>query len=178
VFEKVLDERPEEAVKIARKRISETVEGKVPMEKLVISRGVKNFSEYDDPDRLAHVQAAKKLMALGYEFVPGMKVSWIVINSKRTPQEVQPYVSGTTFEGSPDWRYYATRLAQSVARATENFGWTEKDLLAGSQQVDLFSSSFSGEENSIKGDREKDQPKEKKEGVRKTEKKVNLQDFM
>jgi DNA polymerase I len=178
VFEKVLDERPEEAVKIARKRISETVEGKVPIEKLVISRGVKNFSEYDDPDRLAHVQAAKKLMALGYEFVPGMKVSWIVSNSKRTPQEVQPYVSGTTFEGSPDWRYYATRLAQSVARATENFGWTEKDLLAGSQQVDLFSSSFSGEENSIKGDREKDQPKEKKEGVRKTEKKVNLQDFM
>ncbi len=178
VFEKVLDERPEEAVKIARKRISETVEGKVPIEKLVISRGVKNFSEYDDPDRLAHVQAAKKLMALGYEFVPGMKVSWIVSNSKRTPQEVQPYVSGTTFEGSPDWRYYATRLAQSVARATENFGWTEKDLLAGSQQVDLFSNAFSGEESSIKGDREKDQPKEKKEGVRKTEKKVNLQDFM
>lgn len=178
VFEKVLDERPEEAVKIARKRISETVEGKVPIEKLVISRGVKNFSEYDDPDRLAHVQAAKKLMALGYEFVPGMKVSWIVSNSKRTPQEVQPYVSGTTFEGSPDWRYYATRLAQSVARATENFGWTERDLLAGSQQVDLFSNAFSGEESSIKGDREKDQPKEKKEGVRKTEKKVNLQDFM
>jgi DNA polymerase I len=178
VFEKVLDERPEEAVKIARKRISETVDGKVPVEKLVISRGVKNFNEYDDPDRLAHVQAAKKLMVLGYEFVPGMKVSWIVTNSKRTPQEVQPYISGIAFEGAPDWKYYATRLAQSVARATENFGWTERDLLAGSQQVDLFSNAFSGEESSIKGDRGTEQPKGKKDGVKKTEKKVNLQDFM
>ncbi len=178
VFEKVLDERPEEAVKIARKRISETMEGKVPIEKLVISRGVKNFNEYDDPDRLAHVQAAKKLMALGYEFVPGMKVSWIVTNSKRTPQEVQPYISGIAFEGVPDWKYYATRLAQSVARATENFGWTERDLLAGSQQVDLFSGAFSGEESSIKGEQGKEQPKEKKDGVKKTEKKVSLQDFM
>jgi DNA polymerase I len=178
VFEHVLNEQPEEAVKVARKRIQDTINGEVSIEKLVISRGVKEFSSYDDPDRLTHVQAAKKLMALGYEFVPGMKVSWIVTNSKRTPQEVSPYVSGTTFEGTPDWRYYAERLAQTVARATENFGWTEKDLLMGSQQANLFSGTFSGEERTIKGEKQEARPPAKKNEVRKTDKKVNLQDFM
>jgi len=177
VFEQVLNEQPEEAVRIARKRIQDTMNGEVPVEKMVISRGVKEFGSYDDPDRLTHVQAAKKLMALGYEFVPGMKVSWIVTNSKKTPQEVTPYISGISFEGVPDWRYYAERLAQTVARATENFGWTEKDLLMGSQQSNLFSGAFSGEE-SIKGGKEKVGPETKKDGVKKTDKKVSLQDFM
>jgi DNA polymerase I len=177
VFEQVLNEQPEEAVKIARKRIQDTLNGHVPVEKLVISRGVKEFGSYDDPDRLTHVQAAKKLMALGYEFVPGMKVSWIVTNSKKTPQEVTPYVSGTSFEGAPDWRYYADRLAQTVARATESFGWTEKDLLLGSQQANLFNDAFAGEE-SIKGDRGSARTEAKKGEVKKTDKKVSLQDFM
>jgi hypothetical protein len=65
-----------------------------------------------------------------------------------------------------------------VARATENFGWAERDLLAGSQQAGLFSSAFSGEESSIKGEPQKETPKERKDGVKKTDKKVSLQDFM
>ncbi|MEM0448889.1 MAG: DNA polymerase domain-containing protein [Methanomassiliicoccales archaeon] len=176
VFEQILNEKPEEAVRIARKRISDTLEGKVPIEKLVISRGVKAFHEYKDPDRLAHVQAAKKLIALGYEFVPGMKVSWIVTNSKRVPQEVQPYISGIPFQGTPDYRYYAERLAQSVARATENFGWTEKDLLMGSQQVDLFSGAFSSDASGKEDTSTKCE--EKKRGTKETGRKVSLQDFM
>jgi len=181
VFEQVLNEKPEEAVNIARKRIQDTMRGEVPIEKLVISRSVKDFGTYENPERLAHVQAAKKLMARGYEFVPGMKVSWIVIDSRRTPQEIEPYISGIKFEGTPDWRYYAERLAQTVARATENFGWTEKDLLMGSQQANLFSEAFSGEEDTLRGQRaskeEQSKPAKKSE-VKKTDKMVSLQDFM
>ncbi|HVO78356.1 MAG TPA: DNA polymerase domain-containing protein, partial [Methanomassiliicoccales archaeon] len=170
VFEMVLDEKPDEAVKAARQTVQEVLAGRVPIEKLVISRSVKEFSTYDNPKRLAHVQAAEKLIALGYEFVPGMKVSWIVTDSRKTPQQIEPYVSGRPFEGTPDWKYYAERLAQSIARATENFGWAEKDLLTGSQQADLFSGAFGG------GD-ERPAPKEKKNEVRKTDKKPSLDDY-
>jgi len=144
------------------------------MEKLIISKSVKDFKSYDNPKNLTQVQAAEKLMAMGYEFVPGMKVSYVVTNSKKTPQEVEPYVSGTKFTATPDYKYYAERLAQTVARATENFGWTEKDLLLGSQQVSLFSDTFNG--SSPK--EAKEEKPQKKDGVRKTEKKRCLDDFL
>ena len=175
VFEQVLNENSEEAVRVARSVVQEVMAGKVPIEKLVISRSVKEFSTYDNPKRLAHVQAAEKLMAMGYEFVPGMKVSWIVTNSRKTPQEIAPYVFGRKFDAVPDWMYYAGRLAQSVARATENFGWTEKDLMTGSQQSDLFSQNF--HDDGDKKDKEESKPKTK-EGVRKTDQKLNLDHFM
>ncbi len=169
VFEKIMDERTEDAVKIARENVQKTMECKVPIESLVISRTCKSFNSYKDPDSQANVQAARKLMAMGYEFVPGMKVSWIVTDSKKTPQEVEPFVSGRKFEHRPDCRYYAERIAQTAARATEVFGWGEKDLLTGSQQVTLFDSSFAG--GSDTG------PKKKPE-VKKTKKKPDLRDFM
>jgi DNA polymerase I len=171
VFEMVLDEKMEEAVKLARQTVQEVLAGRVPIEKLVISRSVKQFSTYEDEGkRLAHVQAAKKLMDLGYESVPGMKVSWIVTDSRKTPQQIEPYVSGRPFESTPDWKYYAERLAQSIARATENFGWSEKDLLTGSQQASLFSGAFGSEE-------EDTPPKVKKTEIKKTDKKQSLDDY-
>ncbi|HTY46502.1 MAG TPA: DNA polymerase domain-containing protein [Methanomassiliicoccales archaeon] len=171
VFEKVLDENQEEAVRIARSKVQEVLAGKVPIEKLVISRSVREFSAYENPERLAHVQAAQKLIAIGYEFVPGMKVSWIVTNSRKTPQEIEPYVFGRKFEGTPDWKYYAERLAQSVARATENFGWKEKDLLMGSQQANLFSGAFGG------GEEEPAVKRKEKDGPKKTDKRLSLDDY-
>jgi len=169
VFEKVLDGKPEEGVKVAREMVSKVMDCKVPVEDLVISRTCKPFSAYKDPDSMANVQTARKLMALGYEFVPGMKVSWIVTDSKKTPQEVEPYVSGRPFEHKPDCRYYAERLAQTTARATEVFGWGEKDLMTGSQQVTLFDSAFASAEPA--------RPKKKAE-TKKTSKKLDLRDFM
>jgi DNA polymerase I len=142
VFKKILGGETEEAVSLARQRVMDTMDGKIPVEKLVISRTVKQFSYYKDPDTQVNVQAAKKLMDMGYEFIPGMKVSWVVINSKKTPQEVEPYISGREFESSPDYKYYAERLAQTVARATEVFGWDEKSLMMGSQQFTLFDQTF------------------------------------
>ena len=75
-----------------------------------------------------------------------MKVSWIVTDGNVVPQEVEPYISGAEFEGEPDYRYYAERLAQTASRITEVFGWTEKDLMLGSQQKTLFDGGFGGKE--------------------------------
>lgn len=166
VFEFIMDGKTEEAVKAARSYVQDTLAGKVPLEKLVISKGCRKFNEYANPDAQATVQTARKLMELGYEFVPGMKVSWIVTNFRRKPQEVQPYISGQEFTYTPDYRYYAERLAQTLSRATEVFGWGEKDLLNGNQQANLF--DYGPEE---------DRPKIKLEQVKKTDKKLTLDDY-
>jgi DNA polymerase I len=168
VFEKILDGAPEEGVRVAREAVSRALECKVPVEDLVISRTCKTFSSYKDPDSQANVQTAKKLMAMGYDFVPGMKVSWVVTDSRKTPQEVEPYISGRPFEHRPDCRYYAERLAQTAARATEVFGWGEKDLMTGSQQATLFDASFSSPGPA----RTKSKPEKK------PAKKLDLRDFM
>jgi DNA polymerase I len=168
VFEQILAGRTDEAVKIARQTVADTAAGKVAVEKLVISRSCKPFNQYKDQDSQATVQTAKKLMAMGYEFVPGMKVSWIVTDSRRTPQVVEPYVSGRQVISTPDWRYYAERIAQTIARATEIFGWDEKSLMMGSQQFTLFDQSF---DKTSKKEKEKDV-------VKKTDKKLSLEDFM
>lgn len=142
VFERILDGKMDEAVDEARRAVAEVAEGKVPLEKLVISRSVKPFGTYKEPDSMANVQAAKKLMKLGYEFQPGMKVSWIVTDSRKGPQEVEPYVRGRPFTATPDWRYYADRVAMTIARVTETFGWDQRSLASGQQQKTLFEEDF------------------------------------
>jgi DNA polymerase I len=104
----------------------------------VISRTCKGLDAYENPERQANIQTAKKLIAMGYEFIPGMKVSWIVTDSSKTPQVVEPYISGKEFTARPDYKYYAERLSQTASRITEVFGWTEKDLMSGMQQSTLF----------------------------------------
>jgi len=138
VLERILNEDTDGAVRLARGSIQKIINGQIEPEKLVISRSCKDFRSYKNPERMANVQAAKKLMKLGYEFQPGMKVSWVVIDSRKTPQTIEPYISGRRFEATPDYRYYAERLAQTVARVTEVFGWDEKSLIAGAQQQSLF----------------------------------------
>ena len=138
LFEKILDEDNEGAVAMVRKTVQDTMAGKVPAEDLVISRTCKGLNEYANPERMANVQAAKKLVDMGYEFIPGAKVSWIVTDGRAVPQKVEPYVSGKEFTDVPDYRYYAERLAHTASRITEVFGWTEKDLMLGSQQATLF----------------------------------------
>lgn len=142
LFEKILDENNEDAVALVRKTVQDTMAGKVPAEDLVISRTCKGVNSYANPDSMTNVQAARKLMSLGYEFIPGMKVSWIVTDGKAVPQQVEPFVSGKEFEHVPDYRYYAERLAQTASRITEVFGWSERDLMLGSQQATLFNAEF------------------------------------
>ena len=173
VFDKIMDEKTDEAVKIAKQYVQDTLACKVPIEKLVISKGCRPFNQYAKPDSQLTVQVAKKLMASGEQFVPGMKVSWIVTNSKRSPQEAEPYVSGRKFVGQPDCRYYAERIAQSLGRATEVFGWDDKSLMAGNQQMNLLNAAFTDTEE------RKPSPLQaaKRAEVKKTDKKLTLDDF-
>ena len=144
LFEKILDEDNAEAVALVKRTIQETLSKKVNPSELVISRTCKGLDAYENPDRMSNVQAAKKMIAKGYDFIPGMKVSWVVTDGNRTPQQVEPYISGAEFTAEPDYKYYAERLAQTASRITEVFGWNEKDLMLGSQQSTLFDSFGTG----------------------------------
>ncbi len=142
LFEMILAEKNDEALSMVKSTIQNVKNGNVDVTELVISKSCKGLDAYENPDRMANVQAAKKLIAMGYDFIPGMKVSWVVTDSKATPQTVEPYVSGVEFTAKPDYKYYAERLSQTASRITEVFGWEEKDLLMGNQQATLFSGKF------------------------------------
>lgn len=154
LFEKILDEKNDEAMALVKKTIADTLGKKVDPSELVISRTCKGLDAYENPERMSNVQAAKKMIDKGYDFIPGMKVSWIVTNSDVTPQIVEPYISGAEFEGEPDYKYYAERLAQTASRITEVFGWNEKDLMLGSQQSTLFDGAFDSRGTSEKKKKE------------------------
>ncbi|MDD4307342.1 MAG: DNA polymerase domain-containing protein [Thermoplasmata archaeon] len=168
VFERILDHDTEGAVSLARETVTSIAKGDVAPDKLVISRSCKTFNSYKDPDNQSTVQTAKKLMEMGYEFVPGMKVSWIVTNGRKTPIEVEPFISGRPFDKKPDYEYYARRVAMTLARVTDTFGWDVQELLTGSQQKSLFSYDS---ETPAKP-KKTDEPK-----VKKTDKELTLDDF-
>ncbi len=175
VFDKILDNDSEGAIDLAKRIVAEVRAGnppltdpeKDPVEMVVISRTVKEENRYVNPDSMSNVIAARKLEEMGEEFMPGMKVSWIVTDHKKSPMEVEPYLSGRKFEKEPDWEYYARRVAQTLAYVTEVYGWDEKALFTGTQpaqQKSLFSEDFNGEAAHAGG-------------PRKAEKKLTLEDF-
>lgn len=131
VFERILDHDTGGAVSLAREVVASISRGEVEAESLVISRTCKRFNAYKNPDNQTTVQTAKKLMQMGYEFFPGMKVSWIVTNGRKTPIEAEPFISGRTFEYAPDYEYYARRVAMTLARITTVFGWDTGNCFPG-----------------------------------------------
>jgi len=161
LFEMILDEKNDEALAMVKNTIQSVQTGSVDASDLVISKSCKGLDAYENPDRMANVQAAKKLIAMGYDFIPGMKISWIVTDAKATPQKVEPYISGVEFKSKPDYKYYAERLSQTASRITEVFGWEEKDLLTGSQQATLFSDAFESKGEPKKKTSEPIKPKPK-----------------
>jgi DNA polymerase I len=166
IFDEILKRDPKGAVETAKEIIKNIKNGNIKKEQLVISRTVKPERDYVNPDRMVNVLVSRKLKEMGYEFVPGMKVSWIVTDSKKTPQEVEPYIDGRKFTFEPDWGYYARRVAMTIARVTEVFGWDDRTLLGGGKQKTLFSKDFK-------------EPQKKKEKIKpnKTDKKLTLEDF-
>jgi DNA polymerase I len=140
VFQLVLDGKPEEAVKYAKDTVHDTLRGKVDLPALVISKSVNEFDSYDNPDSLVHVNVARKLQEMGYDFTPGMKTPFIITNGSVQPQKAEPIIEGIEFTAKPDYRYYAERLAMALARITEPFGCDERALLQGNSQrsLDLF----------------------------------------
>lgn len=173
MFECILDERNEDALALARRTIQDVMSGRVDPSELVISKTCKGLDAYENPDRMANVQAARKLMAMGYDFIPGMKVSWVVTDAKSAPMTVEPYVSGAAFTARPDYRYYAERLAKMAGMVTDVLGWGEKDLMLGSQQATLFGGSFESDRPvEPRGERPAPAPARPKGGVR------SLDDFL
>ena len=55
-------------------------------------------------------------------------------DSRKTPQEIEPWVEGRPFTKEADWDYYAERVAQTLARVTEVYDWDASALLGGTRQ--------------------------------------------
>ncbi len=145
-FERILDGDEEGAYKHVIGLIRSVKAGDANVEDLIISRSCKGkwdpkkkewdfHSVYANPDGLPYVQAARKRIAKGLQFTPGMKVSYIVTDSKKG-QTVEPWLVAETGDEPPipDWLFYAERLARAMGRITEVYGWSAKDLLLGSRQ--------------------------------------------
>jgi DNA polymerase I len=167
VFEKVLDGDNQGAVSYTRAVIDDLVKGKIDPSRLVISRSVREASQYKASENMINVRVFNKLKELGYEVVPGMKVSWVVTDSRAHPQKFEPWIEGRPFTGKPDYRYYATRVAATISRVTDSFGWDERSLVSGVQQSSFLNNDYESKREA----RAAAQPK-------KTDKKLSLDHFM
>jgi len=139
VFELVLQGGTEAAVARARELVQQVARGDVPTERLVIARSVRAEEEYNEATRenLPFLRVFKQLQAEGYDVIPGMKVAWIVTDAHRAPQDIEPWIEGRPFTKHPDFSYYADRVAQTLARVTEVYGWDTRALLGGNRQRKL-----------------------------------------
>ncbi len=174
------EEAPNKALKLVQNVIAETKRGLVDPNQLIISKTVQKKSHYKDPERLPHFQAMQKLVSSNHEFTPGMKVSYIVTNGKKTPQVVEPVLMEGDVPAAPDWDYYAERMARALARITEVFGYDKKFLMDGIYQQSI--DQWTGEEASAEGtfveqSNYSKQDKSKKENEH-TKKDATLLDFM
>ena len=136
VFDLVLKGDTEGLVRRARELVAAVRNHQVPPERLVIARAVREESQYNEAtrDSLPFLRVYRQLKAEGYDVIPGMRVAWVVTDSRKSPQEVEPWVEGRPFTKEPDWEYYAERVAQTLARVTEVYDWDAAALLGGSRQ--------------------------------------------
>jgi DNA polymerase, archaea type len=136
VFDLVLQGDTDGAVRRSRELVSAVRNRQVPVDRLVIARTVRPESEYNEStrDALPFLRVFKQLRSEGYDVIPGMRVAWIVTDSRKSPQEVEPWVEGRPFTKEADWDYYADRVAQTLGRVTEVFDWDAAALLRGTHQ--------------------------------------------
>jgi len=152
MFEMILDGDTLGAVDMTKSMIDRVREGDVDPAQLVISRSVKgkwdskknegDFSVYANPDGLPYVRAARQRIAAGLQFTPGMKVGYVVTEPEEGEKKlgVSAWLVDEIGDDPPDYdrEYYAGRLAKSLGRITEAFGWTEQELLRGTRQSSIF----------------------------------------
>ena len=150
MFEMILDGEDWTAVEMTKSVIDDVKARSTDAADLIISRSCKgtlrrdgsvDFTKvYDNPNGLPYVRAAKERIRRGLPFTPGMKVGYIVTNAKSSPMTVEPWLVDEIGEKAPkyDPDYYARRLAKSLGRITEAFGWSETELLSGSRQQSIF----------------------------------------
>ncbi len=137
VFDLVLAGDIEGLKRRATELVQQVLDHQVPTAQLVIARSVRAEEEYNESTResLPFLRVFRQLKEEGYDVIPGMKVAWVVTNSRRSPQEVEPWVDGRPFLKEPDYAYYADRVAQTLARVTEVFGWDATALLKGTRST-------------------------------------------
>jgi DNA polymerase I len=150
MFEMILDGEEWAAVEMTKSVIDDVKERSTDAADLIISRSCKgtlrrdgsvDFTKvYDNPNGLPYVRAAKERIRRGLPFTPGMKVGYIVTDAKSSPMTVEPWLVDEIGEKAPEYDpdYYARRLAKSLGRITEAFGWSENELLSGSRQQSIF----------------------------------------
>ncbi len=146
VFDLILRGDTEGAVRRSRELVAAVRNREVPVERLVIGRTVRGEDEYNEStrDALPFLRVFRQLRSEGYDVIPGMRVSWIVTNSRASPQGIEPWVDGRPFGKVPDWEYYADRVAQTLGRVTEVFDWDAAALLRGSHQRRLGTDEATG----------------------------------
>ena len=135
VFDLVLQGDIDGVKRRATELVQAVLDKKVPPEQLVIARAVRAEDEYNESTResLPFLRVFKQLKEEGYDVIPGMRVAWIVTNSRKSPQEIEPWVEGRRFPKEPDYPYYADRVAQTLGRVTEVFDWDATSLLKGTR---------------------------------------------
>jgi len=146
VFDLLLKEDVDGLLKVARERVIQVARGEVPKAALVISRSVRDMDDYESEHKesLQNVRVMRELEKRGIPVQPGMKVSWIVTGSKGK-QDLAPYVGpDSEKEIAPNWEYYARRVAMTLARVTEVFGWGVDNLLQGARTNSLEGYEDSG----------------------------------
>ncbi|HDJ89775.1 MAG TPA: DNA polymerase II, partial [Thermoprotei archaeon] len=139
VIEIILKENsPAKAVRYVQNVIKDLKSQKIPLSKLIIWKTVtKNIDEYEVT--VAHVVAAKKLLASGYPLTVGDKVGYIVVKRPglKLADKVEPYIFVKDYSDI-DIDYYINKQIVPVATRILNFfGYDEKQILAGTRQASL-----------------------------------------
>ena len=134
----ILQDKPDDALKLVTNAVKQIKNEEVDLEDLIVTKSVKSPSDYVNPDSNAGVQAATKLQARGYPWLPGTKISWVVSNSKQTPMEVEPYIETTDMKVKYDRNYYADRLVRTMSDIASVFDWDDMGLRSGTKQLRLF----------------------------------------
>lgn len=117
-----------EAVKFLRNYISKVKSGKVPLEELVIWKELTMpIDKYKV--RAAHVEAAKRLIAEGWELSVGDKIGYVVVKGAgRLHERAIPYFMADPEE--VDWDYYVRKQVLPAAmRVLSVLGVREEELL-------------------------------------------------
>jgi len=144
-FDRILSDEPDRAREFFYERYMQVVNRAVPLEELVTTKGVKDPKHYVNPASMASIKAMRNQVALGYYWVPGMKVSWIVVPPHGSPQNVVAWVPRNieAFERreiTPDWRYYQERIEKSLEDIVDVMGYDLKTIRTGkvpSKQMEL-----------------------------------------
>jgi DNA polymerase I len=131
------DSDPEEACKGASRAVTDLLKGKVETEELIITKTVYPEDKYKNPDSMMGVRAARKLMAYGYRWIPGTKLSWVVTDGSKTPMVVEPWIPTRVEKPIPDLTYYARRVVDTVVDITAVFGYDRDGLYSGTKPTTL-----------------------------------------